>query len=276
MCQTGFQPALTTPGYKELGYSVKLMKYIFIVPVLLIADVISVFYLLFSHMLSKPVKPIIQQGRVMCLKAFKYFVIFTIYVVTCCILLILFSVFMYIFLNNLDTTTVALLIADVIFGLVLLFSHMLSVRVKPIIQQGRVMCSETFKYFVTFTKHAVTCWKLLMVLLLVTYIFLNNLDTTVALLIVDVIFALYLLFNPMVSKPVKPIIQQGRIMCLKAFKYSVIFTKHVVTCWKLLIVILALTSIFLNSVETTVELLIAAVIFALFLFFSHMLSKPNF
>ena len=157
MCQTGFQPALTTPGYKEFGYSVKLIKYIFIVPVLLIADVICVLYLLFNHMLSKPVKPIIQQGRVMSLKAFKYAVKFTKYAVTCCILLIAFSVFMYIFLNSLDTTTVALIIADVTCVLYLLFNHMLSVRVKPIIQQGRVMCLKAFKYSVIFTKHVVTC-----------------------------------------------------------------------------------------------------------------------
>ena len=159
------------------------MKYIFIVPVLLIADVICVLYLLFSHMLSKPVKPIIQQGRIMCLKVFKYSVKFTKHVVTCWKLLMVILVITYIFLNNLDTT-VALPIADVIFALFLLFSHMLSKPVKPIIQQGRIMCLKTFKYFCQLKKYAVTCCILLIVFSVFACICLDNQDTTtVALLI---------------------------------------------------------------------------------------------
>ena len=111
MCQTGFRHALTTPCLKEIEYSVKLTKYIFIVPVLLIADVLFALYLLFNHMIFVHAKLIIQQGRVMCLKTFKYSVKLKEYAATCCILLIVFLIFACIVLDNQDTTTVALLLA---------------------------------------------------------------------------------------------------------------------------------------------------------------------
>ena len=111
MCQTGFQYALITPCLQKRGYSVKVMKYITVVPVLLMAEVIfTTLYFLFNGMFYMAVKPIIQQASAMFFKAFKYSVKFKKYGTTCLRPLIVFSVTYvgYIFFNNPDTSFVAI------------------------------------------------------------------------------------------------------------------------------------------------------------------------
>ena len=178
------------------------MKYITIVPLLLIAEAIfTTLYFFFNRMFFIIVKTIIQQVPATCSKAFKYFVKFAKHVVTCFKLLLVHllieladffinkAIKAFAKLNNVNETFVVITVYAIVTLFFLLY-HFISARGEAIHTMGKQKRSKNKqkRLRIKNVKHQRKfSLSFLIVFSVIAYIFLKNLDTEFARLIADVI-----------------------------------------------------------------------------------------